>query len=233
MGFEVRLDMFEGPVDILYYEAKKNRVDIALLSLSEIGRQFMAYLEISDIVDIDIGADFIEAASRLIRMKSSAVLPLPVFDDEDDEDDFDFEESFLVYAKYFEAAQHLGMMPLLDKDVFTKGINETYEQSDNMQEQEINVGLFELLNAFKKLLSEKSDIPVIEIRTETISLRQRMSEVLDICKGSMDTPFTTLFQTITTRRMFVYTFLALLELVKKGFLAPFERGGEIYLKAFH
>lgn len=232
MGFEVRLDVFEGPVDILYYEAKKNRVDIALLSLSEIARQFMAYLEISDIVDIDIGADFIEAASRLIRMKSSAVLPLPVFDDEDDEDDFDFEESLLVYAKYFEAAQHLGMMPLLDKDVFTKGINETYKP-DNMQEQEINVGLFELLNAFKKLLSEKSDMPAMEIRTEAISLRQRMSEVLDICKGGMDTPFTTLFQAINTRRMFVYTFLALLELIKTGFLAPFEREGEIYLKAFH
>jgi len=232
VGFEVRLDVFEGPVDILYYEAKKNKIDIALISLSEIARQFMAYLEISDIVDIDIGADFIESASRLIRMKSSAVLPVPVFDDVDDEDDFNFEESLLVYAKYFEAAQHLGMMPLLDKDVFTKGINEIYE-SCNIQEQEIKVGLFELLNAFKKLLSERSNIPVIEIKKEAISLRQRMSEVLDICNGSINTPFTTLFQTITTRRMFVYTFLALLELVKTGFLTPFERDGEIYLKAFH
>ena len=153
MAYEIKLDIFEGPLDLLLYLIKKNEIDTYNIPVALITDQYLQYMEIMRSLNLDLAGEYLVLASTLIHIKSSLLLPREEKDDFEEEPDprAELVKQLLEYQSYKEAALCLDSRLLLERDVFKRsyGVNETDETEDD--ETELN--LFDLVKAFQKLVS--------------------------------------------------------------------------------
>src|SRR3990170_6176740 len=169
MAYEIRLDIFEGPLDLLLYLIKKNEIDIYNIPIALITYQYLQYMEIMRSLNLDLAGEYLVLASTLIHIKSRLLLPREENDDFEDEPDprAELVKQLLEYQSYKEAALCLDNRLLLERDVFKRsyGINETDETEDD--ETELN--LFDLVKAFQKLVSRMDKQELLEIKGEKMA----------------------------------------------------------------
>lgn len=227
MAYEIKLDVFEGPLDLLLYLIKKNEIDIYNIPIALITDQYLNYLEIMRSLNLDLAGEYLVLASTLIHIKSRLLLPRE--EDDESEDQLDprgqLVQQLLEYQSYKEAALRLDGRLLLERDVFKRAypLPEMREKED-FNTLDIELNLFDLVAAFQKIVVKLGKEEYLQIEGEHMSLADRINEIMDRLKQTENLVFQDLFDRLADRRMIIYTLLAILELMKLRMIKAYQTG---------
>lgn len=221
--FQIKLESFEGPLDLLLYLIEEQELDIYEVKISEVTEQYLSYIYQARSVDLDIASEFLIMAAKLLQMKVRRLLPNMANDPEDEEIENFEEELFRQLAEYKKYKEIVSLLKEKHMD-FSKyafrDIDEEQIIKDFVNENPLeNCTIFDLTDAFKKVIKniKKAD-PVIEIVKEQYSVTEAAEEIMTIlesCKnGYKEIIFSELFCGKHTKEKVIITFLALLELIK-------------------
>ncbi len=215
--YKVRLDTFEGPLDLLLYLIKKNELDIYDIPIALITKQYLEYIKIMKELNLEIAGDFLVMASTLIQIKSSLLLPPPFSEDPEEEGEDPRAElirRIIEYSKYKEASLQLGEQKLLGKEFFARTFESEESHTDERSEEPLELDLFALIEAFRNILAKAPREVFHEVCAESISIAERINEILSMLQEKELLEFTELFPDNRDRDYLVATFLAILELCK-------------------
>ncbi|MEK7378715.1 MAG: segregation/condensation protein A [Candidatus Binatota bacterium] len=214
MSARVQLEVFEGPLDLLLHLIKKNELSITDIPIATITEQYLSTLELMQSLNLDVAGEFLVMAATLIHIKSRMLLPPGENEDEEEEEGDPREElirRLLEYQRFKEAAEELERRELLSRDVFVRR-SEAPEEAETVGFESLS--LFDLLSALRHVLERFPEEGIHEVTLDTISVREKMSFLLDELRRRGKVIFQSLFETATSRLEVVVTFLAMLELVK-------------------
>ena len=212
--YRVRLDdIFEGPMDLLVHLIRKNELDIYDIPIALITEQYLHYLEWMKAMNIDYAGDFLLMASTLTQLKSRMLLP--VHDDEEEEDDVlqAITRPLVEYLQMKSAADQLIERNLLGEKTFIR-TPDRGEFLSGSEDEFIKVGLFELIDAFQKILEKIPDDHRVEMTADEISVKDRITQIIDILETKQSITFSELFSDSPNKHEIIITFLAVLEMVK-------------------
>ena len=238
MNYQVKLEHFEGPLDLLLFLIKEHEVDIYDIPISLVTQQYLQYLEMLKLLDLEVGSEYLLMAATLVRIKSKMLLPRRI--EEEDEEAVDPREELvqrlLEYRQFKGAAGVLNEYEDSNADGFYHPGLESWDNS--MDEVETldtrlagNLNLWDLLQAFKLTLERDTEEIDRTVERESISIEDRMDDVLGQLKKKKSLFFTELFKKDLSRPFLIVTFLALLELIRQNRVV-FEQTdslGEIWL----
>ena len=226
----VKLPAFEGPLDLLLHLIRSNEVDISDIPIALISQQYLEYLDVMRLLDIDVAADYLVMAATLAYIKSRMLLP-PDPDGDEDEDGLDpraeLARRLAEYAVFREAAADLAARPLLNRDVFG---GQPDRSSIPEKEGVLAVSMFALIDAMKRVLDQlPEEQRHHEVMRETLTVQDRMVYVMDLLRVARQA--TMLFEEllsddVATRHRVIATFLAILELAKIQALRIFQNTSE-------
>ena len=217
MIYRVRLELFEGPLDLLLHLIKKNEVDVTDIPVATITEQYLAHLDLMRDLSLDIAGEYLVMAATLTLIKSRLLLPSPATDDDEEADPrADLVRQLLEYQRYREAAASLAERPLLRRDVFVREPSADGVPPDPNAKLPVRVTLWELMEAFRAVLKRAQPDPVHQVEAEPVSLRERISSLLQTLGVARRLTFDSLFGDAPTRGFVIVTFLAVLELAKLG-----------------
>ncbi|MDF0676278.1 MAG: segregation/condensation protein A [Nitrospira sp.] len=224
LPYQVRIENFEGPLDLLLHLIKKNEINIYDIPVAMIAQQYLEYLEAMEELNLNVAGDFLVMAATLLQIKSRMLLPVDETAD-DDEDGPDPREELvrrlLEYKAFKEAARQLDQQETVWREIFWR------EQALSVEEVEEdlpleNVSLFDLVDALKEVLERNPSSRLIEIVLDNLTVRERMNLVLEMLEGKDSVSFAALFQGSCHRMVVVVTFLALLELMRLRVVRVFQ-----------
>jgi segregation and condensation protein A len=221
MAYEVKLDIFEGPLDLLLHLIKKNEIAITDIPISLITEQYLAYLEVMKSLNLDLAGEYLLLAATLIHIKSKLLLPGEEDQPESDEQDprAELVRQLLEYQVFKEAAARLDDRPVLERDVFVRNV--PGEEPPDEEEDMAEVGVFELIDAFRRLVSGR-ERQYLEIDGERMSIAETMNEIMERLLGAGHLSFDELCGSPADRRAVVRAFLAVLELVKQRMIKVYQ-----------
>ncbi len=215
-ALEIILETFEGPLDLLLYLIRKQNLDILDIPIAEITRQYMVYVELMTTVRLELAGEYLVMAAMLAEIKSRMLLPRPVEVENEEEDP----RAALVrrlqeYERYREAAGEIDERPRVGREVHL-----TLVECDKppIKRIEPDVSLFELLDAFRGVLQRAEMSRHHRVLMETLSVRERMTQVLARLNGDVFISFEMLFDVTEGKMGVVITFMAVLELLKESML---------------
>ena len=215
-AYRVQIEEFEGPLDLLLHLIKKNEVDIYNIPIAAITRQYLEYMELLKELNLDIAGEFLVMAATLLQIKSRMLLPVT-----QDEEDAEVEDPraelvrrLLEYQRYRDASFQLSGRNLLGRDVFARKFDSPELAALEPKEEPSDVELFDLIEAFRKVLARVSVETFHNVVTDGISIADRISEVLSFLHEEKTLTFDALFNDGMTRDLLVVTFLSILELCK-------------------
>ena len=222
-AYHVKLDSFEGPLDLLLHLIKENEVDIWDIPISTITSQYLHYIDMMKLLNLDLAGEFLLMAATLIQIKSKMLLPQP--DDEDSgEEETDPREELvkrlLEYRKYKEASKELSARDITGRDVFLLGFAEDVEKSPD--EGNIDISLFDLLKALSDILKTSPPVTPHNVKLETVSVKEKIDIILDRLDLNEHITFHSLFEKDTSKEHIIATFLAILELAKRKTIRTFQ-----------
>jgi segregation and condensation protein A len=211
--YKVKLEnVFEGPMDLLIHLIRKNEVDIYDIPVALITEQYLAYLEWMQMLNIDNVGDFLLMASTLAHIKSRMLLPSHGIEEEDEDPRLELVRPLAEYLRIRSAAEVLANRDLLGDTIFTRRAKPKGLVDDD--QETIQVGLFELIDAFQRILQKAGRDHRVELAADEISVKDRMNDILAAAEEKGSLTFDELFDTSVEKRYFIVTFLALLELMK-------------------
>ena len=211
--YRVQLEnIFEGPMDLLVHLIKKNELDIYDIPIALITEQYLQYLDWMKMMNVDFAGDFLVMASTLAQIKSMMLLPVHEADEQEDPR-LEITKPLLEYLQMKSAAEQLAQRKLLGEDIFIR--SGTREDILTTTEDEyIRIGLFELIDAFQKILDKIPSDDRMEFTADQISVKDKISQIADILESKGSTTFKELFSENPDKGEVIVTFLAILEMVK-------------------
>jgi segregation and condensation protein A len=215
--YKVKLEVFEGPLDLLLYLIKRDEIDIYDISIERITRQYLEYLQAFKELKIDIAGEFVVMAANLIYLKSRSLLPLdqqpPEEDAEEDDPRWDLIRQLIEYKKFKEAASQLHDRALEQERIFTRDGGSVAVSDAPLPLHE--VGIFQLIHAFQEVIKRvEARENLQEIFGERFSVSDKIEKILEQVGSGTPVRFSELFGQIVSRLEIVVTFLALLELIR-------------------
>jgi segregation and condensation protein A len=216
--YKVRLEIFEGPLDLLLYLIKRDEIDIYDISLERITRQYLEYLQAFKELNIDVAGEFVVMAANLIYLKSRSLLPVdqqpPEEDAEDDDPRWDLIRQLIEYKKFKEAAAQLQTRALEQARIFAR-IGDGAAAVGDAPLRLGEVGIFQLINAFQTVLKRVAARENLQdIFGEHFTVSDKIEWILQRVSEGVSLRFSELFETVASRVEIVVTFLALLELIR-------------------
>jgi segregation and condensation protein A len=216
MVYQVRLDIFEGPLELLLYLVRKNEIEISEIPIATVCHQYLEYLDLMNALNLDFAGEFLVLAATLAYIKSRTLLPATEEEEMEEELHFDLAQHLLEYKRYKEAANTLTRQTILEKDEFIRSYVTEDLTPPETDESDIEVNLFELLDALKGVLKRVEDKKsILEVTKEKITVTEKVVEILGRLKQQKSISFASLFDELTTREEVIATFLALLELLRQ------------------
>ena len=212
--YHVRLDeIFEGPMDLLVHLIRKNELDIYDIPIALITEQYLEYLEWMQAMNIDYAGDFLLMASTLTQLKSRMLLP--VHEGQDEEEDLmqEITRPLVEYLQMKSVADQLVERNLLGEKTFIR-TPDRGEFLTGPDDEFIKIGLFELIDAFQKILEKIPDDHRVEMSADEISVKDKITQIVDILEVKQSITFMELFSDNPDRFEIIVTFLAILEMVK-------------------
>ena len=217
LPYQVRIENFEGPLDLLLHLIKKNEINIYDIPVAMIARQYLEYLEAMEELNLNVAGDFLVMAATLLQIKSKMLLPVDETSDDDEEGPDPREElvrRLLEYKGFKEAARQLDDQEKVWREIFWReqalSVEAAVEEDLSLE----NVSLFDLVDALKGVLERNPGSRLIEIAPDNLTVRERMNLILEILEGKDSVSFAALFEGASHRLVVVVTFLALLELMR-------------------
>ncbi|HET6631221.1 MAG TPA: ScpA family protein [Rhodanobacteraceae bacterium] len=230
-ALEVILDAFEGPLDLLLYLIRRQNLDILDIPIAEITRQYMHYIEMMRELRLELAAEYLVMAAILAEIKSRLLLPrLPVEDGEENDPRADLVRRLQEYERFKKAAADIDVLPRLERDF---ALAHAHVEMASVVREPPSVEMRELLLALKEVLHRADLFGNHAVRRETLSVRQRMGEVLSRLGDGQFHAFESLFTVSEGRLGVVVSFLAILELAKEHLVEIVQEQAlaPIYLKA--
>ena len=216
LPYRVRLELFEGPLDLLLHLIKRNEVDVRELPVAQITEQYLGYLELMRDLNLDIAGEYLVMAATLTLIKSRMLLPTAEPEEGEEADPrADLVRQLLEYQRFREAAESLAERPLLRRDTFTREPSTEGLPPEPEGAPRVRVTLWELMEAFRAVLKRAEPDPVHQVEGEAISLRSRIDGLLATLGVARQVTFESLFGEQPTRGYVIVTFLAVLELMKQ------------------
>src|SRR2546421_12059777 len=211
--YKVKLEVFEGPLDLLLYLIKRDEIDIYDISIERITRQYLEYLQAFKELKIDIAGEFVVMAANLIYLKSRSLLPLdqqpPEEDAEEDDPRWDLIRQLIEYKKFKEAAVQLHDRALEQERIFIRDGGSAPVSDAPLPLHE--VGIFQLIHAFQEVIKRvEAREDLREIFGERFSVSEKIEKILESVANGASVRFSDLFDEIVSRVEIVGTFLALL-----------------------
>jgi len=224
--YKVKLEIFEGPLDLLLYLIKKDEIDIYDIPIEHITKQYLEYMEMFKILDLDVAGDFVVMAANLIYIKSRYLLPKdqqpPEETAEEDDPRWELVRQLIEYKKFKDAAAHLQQCELSQENLFSR-----VPEKPELVEAERPIGevsIFDLINAFNgilKRLNKTEDLR--EIFEENYTVSDKIELIMKLTACGVPLRFSELFATVASRTEVVVTFLDVLELIRLKQLRVFQR----------
>jgi len=214
-ALEVVLEAFEGPLDLLLYLIRRHNLDILLIDVAEITRQYIAYIALLEAMRFELAAEYLVMAAMLAEIKSRMLLPRPPAVEAEDDPRAELIRRLQEYERFKAAAAAIDALPRLERDLFAAVLPAPDCAPPRPHPQ---VELRELLLALAGVLERVRLREHHQVHFEALSTRARMADILDRLHGGGFVPFSALFRIEEGRRGVVVTFLALMELVKESLI---------------
>ena len=217
MTYKVKLEVFEGPLDLLLYLIKKEELNIYDIPISRVTDQYLEYLELMQLMDLDIAGEFLVMAATLMHIKSRMLLPPDQLEQDEVEEDprAELVRRLLEYKKFKEAASQLASMESQQKHLFPRVGSIEPEQVEIPKDMLFDANLFDLITAFTKVLKDIPKDVFHEVVKDEFTVSQKMHDILHMMVEKTSIFFLDLFRTAKNKREMITTFLALLELIKQ------------------
>jgi len=234
--YKVKLEVFEGPLDLLLYLIKKDEVDIYEISIERITGQYLEFMDAFKVLDLDVAGEFVVMAANLIYIKSRALLPAHVQPPEEEAEEadprWDLIRQLVEYKKFKDAAAQLSQRELDQSNLFSRLPD---DPSAVVERPLGDVSVFDLITAFNNVLkriAHKSE-DLREIFEENYTVSDKIDLIMKMMSSGVPLKFMELFSDAASRAEIVVTFLALLELIRLKQLKAIqdEPFGEIELRA--
>jgi len=214
--YKVRLEVFEGPLDLLLYLIKRDEIDIYDISIEHITKQYLEFMDLIKVLDIDVAGEFVVMAANLIYIKSRSLLPVdqqpPEEEAEENDPRWELVRQLLEYKKFKDAAAHLQFKEAEQSGMFAR----VPEMPEFEPERPLGeVSIFDLINAFNKVvkrLNKPEDLR--EIFEENFTVSDKIDLIMKMSAAGVPLRFSELFANVASRTEVVVTFLALLELIR-------------------
>jgi len=216
-ALEVFLEAFEGPLDMLLYLIRRQNLDVLDIPIAEITRQYMRYIELMQVLQLELAGEYLLMAATLAEVKSRMLLPRVDTNVSADETDprAELVRRLQEYERFKRAAEGIDRMPRLERDTWVATAELVDRKVVRMPPQ---VTLQEMLLAFQDVLSRSDMFAHHHVQREPLSVRQRMTEVLSSLTASTFVDFVKLFRADEGRRGVTVTFVAILELLREGLI---------------
>jgi len=230
-AYRVRLESFEGPLDLLLHLVKTNELDLYNLSIAVITDQYLQYLDMFEELNLDVAGEYLVMAATLMYLKSRLLLPL----DEDDEEDQDDPAADLVrqlaeYQRYREASEELRDRALLGRDVFRR-VPSPPEREEGEEAAFHPVELVDLFEALRRVLKSSAVRKPHVLEGEEFTVAEAVRSMVTRLGSVERLPFVELFGDNPSRGLIISTFVGLLELIKMGIIEAEQQGrGPIQLR---
>lgn len=233
-GYVIRLDNFEGPLDLLLHLIERRELDITAVAIAEVTDQYLEYLARAENISPRLMADFIAMAARLLLIKSRALLPAPPVEDEEEEEDpaEALARQLRAYKQFRQIAHLLGEREKAHLRAYVRvapppALERRLEPGD--------VTLEDLVSALRRVLEERQEVPVdaTVVTPYTVTIQDKMGELRDLLRHRRRLNFTHLLRQSRHRQEIIVTFLAVLELIKQEEIQVRQDGlfGPIMLEA--
>jgi segregation and condensation protein A len=225
-AYQVKLDNFEGPLDLLIHLIKKEEVNIYDIPISRITARYLEYVDLIQELNLDVAGEFLVMAATLIHIKSRMLLPRPDPTQEDPEEDprEALVRRLLEHQKYKAAAELLFERATIRGAQWTRPDGRIAHLAGEDYEPELEVDLFSLLAAFRGVLERAKQRPPVPLPPELISVEARMGQLLARLSETEACGFEELFVDVSSRADLVVTFLALLEMIRLRLVRVFQSG---------
>jgi segregation and condensation protein A len=223
----ITLPEFSGPLDLLLYLIRRDKIDIHDIPIAPITRSYMEYLALMQELNLDVAGEFMVMAATLIHIKSKMLVPIDPTEAQGDEDQEDPREALvqrlLEFQRYKEAAGILHQQAQIRAATWTRP-ETVLPARDDTGEEMLEAGLFDLISAFKELLERRKTLLAHEVGAGGKSMEQRIEELLGLLREGESLDFLELFATQQTKADMIVTFLALLELIRLRQVKVYQRG---------
>jgi segregation and condensation protein A len=231
----ITLPLFEGPLDLLLYLIKRDKIDIHDIPIAPITRQYMEYLELMQALNLDVAGEFMVMAATLIHIKSKLLVPIEPTEAKGDEEYLDprdeLVQRLLEFQRYKEAAGILHQQAQIRAATWTRP-DAVLPRFDDAGEEMLEAGLYDLIAAFKELLDRRKALLAHEIEAEGPPVEQRMEELLAMIREGESLEFLDLFASLGSKVEMIVTFLALLELIRLKRVRVYQRGMFASIRVF-
>ncbi|HFQ91257.1 MAG TPA: segregation/condensation protein A [Chromatiales bacterium] len=229
-ALEVFLEAFEGPLDLLLYLIKRQNIDILDIPIARITSQYMEYIALMKELRLELVAEYLVMAAMLAEIKSRMLLPRPAEEEDEDDPRAELIRRLQEYEQFKKAAEDIDALPRVDRDIFMASAMPPERAAARPEPQ---VDLRDILLSFQEVMARAAMYSHHHIQLEPLSVRERMTHILECIAGDQFTEFTSLFTPEEGRRGVVVTLLAILELAKESLveLVQADAFGSIYVKA--
>ncbi len=217
--YKIKLDHFEGPLDLLLFFIKRDELNIYDIPISSITKEFLDYVNLIKNLDLEVAGDFILMASTLMHIKVRMLLPREI-DEKGEEIDprAELVQALLEYKRYKEMAEELSLLESEQRKLNFRG-NFSADQKEAPPEYDIllrNVTIYDLTRAFKKVIDGLKEVPVHNVVRVNVTIDQQIQFILDKLAESGELHFQSLVKGMKDKIRIVVTFIALLEMTKSG-----------------
>lgn len=219
MNYEVKIDAFEGPLDLLLHLIKESKMDIINIRIEEITNQYLEYISNMTSLNLNVASEYLTMASELVEIKSKMLLPK--HEELEEEEDFNPEEKLInrliEYQRYKDMTSKFKEMEQIRQEIYTKSPENITKYVDEEVTPISDVTLDDLINAFQKFLErQKENVPLsTKITSKEITVEERRIAIKNILREKKKVNFLELFDTLT-KEYIVVTFLAILEMCRKN-----------------
>lgn len=216
MSYKVKLEVFEGPLDLLLHLIKKEEIDIYDIPISKITQQYIEYLDFMQLLDLNIAGEFLVMAATLMHIKSRMLLPQPRIDEETEEEDprEELVKRLLEYKKFKEAATELYHRSRQQSDHFARGVSSVDFKEEEDKKDYFEANLFDLISAFNKVMKEVPKQLFHEVIKDEFTIEEKIHDIFHLLIEEPFLSFYELLRKAKSKLEIITTFLAILELIR-------------------
>ncbi|HMI39191.1 MAG TPA: segregation/condensation protein A [Nitrospiraceae bacterium] len=224
LPYQVRIENFEGPLDLLLHLIKKSEINIYDIPIHLIAQQYLTYIEAMEDLNLTVAGEFLVMAATLLQIKSKMLLPADetAADEEDGPDPREeLVRRLLEYKQFKDAARQLDEHERLWREIYSREQSPPVDLESDERLLD-NVSLFDLVDVLQGILDRNPGKTLLEILPDNLTVRERMNAILEMLEWQVSVNFVELFEPACHRLVIIVTFLALLELMRLRTVRVFQ-----------
>jgi segregation and condensation protein A len=225
MSYKVRLEIFEGPLDLLLYLVKKNHFNIYDIPVAKVTEQYLEYINLMQFLDLNIAGEFLVMAATLMQIKSKMLLPAEQTQEQEEEEDprQELVRRLLEYEKFKEIAESLRQKEAAQQEVFKRPKPQGTGEISGTEEAYFEASIFDLINAFTRVLKEVPKDIFYEVIKDEFTIEEKIHNILHALLVSASLSVSKLFSEAKNKIEIIVTFLAILELIRMKEIIIFQK----------